>query len=234
MTHPLHRLPRHFIAPVEVPVGSVTMYAGPVEDVATQPGPERIRLMKSGWLVCDGIALPLRNPDGSHSVYRALFQVIGNTYGGDGKTGFHLPDYRGYFFRGRDFDNGTQPYNPRDPDWKDRKTVGSTQDTVVQTHGHDYLHLSPDGPITCVTGEGETHLGAVTCCATKYGAPEQWADKQFTETRPINISINLLIKFTPLVGHPENALMRKLGLPATPWSLLGFATMPQTSRRQRE
>lgn len=233
MTHPFQRSARHSIAPVDVPIGSVTMYAGPVEDLASQPGPERIRLMKSGWLVCDGSALPLGNSEGNQSVYWPLFQVIGNTYGGDGKTGFHLPDYRGYFFRGRDFDNGAQPYHPRDPDWKDRKTVGSTQDTVVQTHGHDYLHLSPEGPSTYVTGEGGEPLGALASCATDYGAPEQWVGKQFTETRPINISVNLLIKFTSLVGHPDNPLLRKLGLPATPWPLLGFATLPQASRRRR-
>jgi microcystin-dependent protein len=40
-----------------------------------------------GWLECDGRTLNI-------SEYRALYSVIGTTYGGDGVTTFRLPDYR--------------------------------------------------------------------------------------------------------------------------------------------
>lgn len=40
-----------------------------------------------GWLRCDGNVLPIQQ-------FQALFQLIGNTYGGDGKTNFALPDLR--------------------------------------------------------------------------------------------------------------------------------------------
>lgn len=40
-----------------------------------------------GWLICDGRQLSVQQ-------YQALFAVIGTTYGGDGRTTFHLPDLR--------------------------------------------------------------------------------------------------------------------------------------------
>lgn len=41
-----------------------------------------------GWAICDGKTLPIAQN-------QALYAVIGNTYGGDGKTTFALPDLRG-------------------------------------------------------------------------------------------------------------------------------------------
>lgn len=40
------------------------------------------------WLLCDGSQLPIAN-------YTPLFAVIGNAFGGDGKTNFQVPDLRG-------------------------------------------------------------------------------------------------------------------------------------------
>jgi microcystin-dependent protein len=41
-----------------------------------------------GWALCDGSTLPIAQ-------YQALFSLISNTYGGDGKVTFKLPDLRG-------------------------------------------------------------------------------------------------------------------------------------------
>ncbi len=41
-----------------------------------------------GWMTCDGRLLPI-------SQHTALFEIIGNTYGGDGRSTFGLPDLRG-------------------------------------------------------------------------------------------------------------------------------------------
>ena len=41
-----------------------------------------------GWASCDGQLLPIQE-------YRALYTVLGTTYGGDGRTTFALPDLRG-------------------------------------------------------------------------------------------------------------------------------------------
>ncbi len=41
-----------------------------------------------GWAACDGQLLSIHE-------YRALFDIIGTTYGGDGRKTFALPDLRG-------------------------------------------------------------------------------------------------------------------------------------------
>ena len=41
-----------------------------------------------GWLFCDGRLLPI-------SEHTALFEIVGNSYGGDGRTTFGIPDLRG-------------------------------------------------------------------------------------------------------------------------------------------
>lgn len=41
-----------------------------------------------GWALCDGQLLEI-------SQYTALFSLLGTTYGGDGRTTFALPDFRG-------------------------------------------------------------------------------------------------------------------------------------------
>ncbi|MCX6204708.1 MAG: tail fiber protein [Bacteroidetes bacterium] len=41
-----------------------------------------------GWALCDGSILPIVQ-------YQALFALINNKYGGDGKVNFKLPDLRG-------------------------------------------------------------------------------------------------------------------------------------------
>jgi len=41
-----------------------------------------------GWAKCEGQLLPVSN-------YRALSSLLGNRFGGDGKTNFALPDLRG-------------------------------------------------------------------------------------------------------------------------------------------
>ena len=45
-------------------------------------------LQPDGWLYCNGLLLPIYK-------YPELFAVIGNTYGGDGRMTFALPDLRG-------------------------------------------------------------------------------------------------------------------------------------------
>ncbi len=63
------------------PVGSVLDFAG-----ATAP---------AGWLLCAGQSLTITS-------YPELFQIISNTYGGDGITTFAVPDCRGRAGFGKD------------------------------------------------------------------------------------------------------------------------------------
>jgi microcystin-dependent protein len=41
-----------------------------------------------GWMFCNGQSLPIQQ-------YAALYSLLGNTYGGDGRSNFNLPDLRG-------------------------------------------------------------------------------------------------------------------------------------------
>lgn len=41
-----------------------------------------------GWALCDGQILPINQN-------QSLYSLLGNTYGGDGRTSFALPDLRG-------------------------------------------------------------------------------------------------------------------------------------------
>ena len=47
----------------------------------------------AGWMRCEGQILQV-------TTYQALFSLLGNVYGGDGKTTFALPDLRGYAVAG--------------------------------------------------------------------------------------------------------------------------------------
>jgi microcystin-dependent protein len=55
-------------------VGEIRMFAG--------------NFAPAGWLFCEGQLLPI-------SENETLFQLIGTTYGGDGRSTFALPDLRG-------------------------------------------------------------------------------------------------------------------------------------------
>ena len=107
------------IAPVltfgrENPPGSIIAYTMPTAPI--------------GWLVCDGSAV-------NRVDYRALFDVIGTTFGeGDGEFTFNLPDYRGAFLRG----TGTAPNEINSgPD------INSAQADAIKEHNHDATVYDP-------------------------------------------------------------------------------------------
>ena len=85
-----------------IPSGAVMYFAG-------QTAP-------TGWLKANGAAV-------SRTLYAALFQSIGTTYGtGDGRTTFNLPDLRGEFVRGWDDGRGIDS----------GRTLGSAQGDAIR------------------------------------------------------------------------------------------------------
>jgi len=52
-----------------------------------------VSFVPEGFRLCDGSKLPIQE-------YQALYSLIGNTYGGDGKKDFALPNLAGQFVRG--------------------------------------------------------------------------------------------------------------------------------------
>lgn len=162
--------------PPGMPVGAVVAYAGPPTSVP------------DGWALCDGHAVP-RTGD-----YAALHRVLSELHGvGDGINTFNLPDYRGRFLRGQDLGS------MRDPDRMTRETpdptrpahtlspdaIGSVQGDALRAHAHGLLRagfaITPqsDGRDVVVPG------GANAFDSVSAGG---------AETRPVNVSVNYLIK----------------------------------------
>ena len=74
-----------------------------------------------GWMACDGRVLHVNG-------FHELYNVIGNTFGGDGKTQFALPDLRGRFVRGWDNNANLDP----------NRNFGSYQEDAFQKHAHGF------------------------------------------------------------------------------------------------
>lgn len=163
---------------VPVPVGSVLPFAG-----TTAP---------SYYLICDGSAV-------SRTTYAALFTVIGEAYGeGDNSTTFNLPDLRGRFVRGRDGGAGRDPNaGTRTASGTNGNTgdnVGSIQDDAFESHNHSGSYYGTNGNST---GNGP-YLAPVsaTDAGTALGpATSNVVAQGGSETRPINIYLNYIIRF---------------------------------------
>ena len=102
------------------PVGTIMAFAGKKGKI-----PE-------GWLLCDGVSLKTNK-------YPKLYEILGNTWGGDSAGVFYLPDFRGRFLRGVDYGAG------RDNDATTRKESnvnGQVGDEVgsIQTHSTAIPH----------------------------------------------------------------------------------------------
>jgi microcystin-dependent protein len=152
------------------PAGTILSYAG-----AGAP---------TGYLLCTGAAV-------SRTTYSGLFSAIGTTWGvGDGTTTFNLPNGQGMFLRG----SGTQTVAGIA---YDGGTLGTTQGDTFQGHFHGTVgtngaSLSVGGQSIPRTGLGE---GANTSAVT--GPTSDGINglvRTSTETRPVNLSINYIIK----------------------------------------
>jgi hypothetical protein len=205
------------LAPVEVPVGAVLPYAGPINACT------RSVLAAQGWLFCDGAQV-------SAITYPTLYALIGPLYGtpvtqGDPPaTLFYLPDYRGAFLRGVNQDATRPPdgKKPRDPDADTRlsarygadgqgegnqgNAVGSQQLDAFQDHEHRYTQ-----PLAATEISGDkasTQLGLSTQDADTQGvvaAKGGDAPRARSETRALNVYVNFIIKAQPGVVAPNAA-----------------------------
>jgi microcystin-dependent protein len=162
----------------------------------------------AGWLLCDGRAL--RSAD--HPV---LFAVIAKTWGdgttgigADGSTDFNVPDFRGHFLRGADLGAGRDPEastrTRMAPGGAQNDNVGSVQNGQIQTH----LHAITDQPhahgisLDTTGGFNGSHvqgsdraLNGSASTNAAYTGITGTNDAGGTETRPINASVNYIIKY---------------------------------------
>ena len=109
---------------------SVIIPVGAIQAFALEKAPD-------GWLICNGKEL-LIEP------FQNLFEAIGNTFGGDGKTTFRLPDLQGRFVRGWDIGGNIDP----------ERKLGDYQKDALQGHGHE-INLNS---IKCKSSGKHSHL----------------------------------------------------------------------------
>lgn len=183
-----------------VPVGTVMAYAGNIDDKDALPGvsPKQnakaaLTLLSRGWAYCNGQAI-------DKGYYNELYQIIGDTYGSDDDN-FNLPDYRGYFFRA--VDNGAG----RDTEKREKSAggnstgVGTTQLDQFQGHEHDYQGGETEAAIPAEQGADAVMLE--TLPTTNVVEMEGMGKPRYgKETRPINISVNYIIKIQTVLDHP--------------------------------
>ncbi len=172
------------------PVGAVCAFAGDIAAAGSNPTPATI-LEAQGWMLCDGRALRISQcPD--------LYAVLGDLYGDDGEGTFRIPDYRGLFLRGVDYDS------KRDPDVGKRTPApngvadgpGSLQSDALQNHEHIYKL-----PTVATVGEaksaasGPTTQDQLTAGGPTDSIPPPGDVRVSVETRSKNIYVNYIIKF---------------------------------------
>jgi hypothetical protein len=193
-------------------VGAVLPYAGPINDCT------RTLLARRGWLFCDGSELTCVE-------YPELFRVIRRAYGWtDAHAGdagwFCLPDLRGMFLRGVAGAALRCDETPRDPDAAERVSarcngsgnrgdaVGSVQADAFQVHEHDYQHLvSQPTPTLCKEKPLADFVARDFTTTRIVAEPGQAAPRTSTETRPLNVYVNFVIKarrlYRPEPGEEE-------------------------------
>ena len=180
------------IALLTLPAGTLVDYAGTVEP--------------SGWLLCDGRAL-------SRTTYASLFAAISTSYGsGDGSTTFNIPDFRGRFARYNDNMGTALGAANRDTG---ARNADKSQADENKSHNHNYQVMFPSGnnpptsPSQILFSAGDSgsanggvvRVGVAGISVTGYDNSAIEAGANFiaiassgTETRPINLSCNKLIK----------------------------------------
>lgn len=164
----------------------------------------------TGYLLCNGQAV-------SRTGNAALFAAIGTSFGsGDGSTTFNVPDLRGRFLRGVDSVNGAGGNDPDDAARTAMTTGGNTGNAVGSVQGHQYGSHDHGGgnhshgfwnngsASMYVAGTaGDARFRPLTVeNNTNYNNPglginysgNVIAANGGNETRPVNASVNYIIK----------------------------------------
>lgn len=179
---------------ITTPVGSIIAFAGNVEKYqaasintdpfVTQP------IESFGWMLCDGSTIKAND-------YPELYSVLGGLYGTGGtenETTFNLPDLRGQFLRGIGTDKNSTDDRTAAPGGQPNG-VGSTQPDAFQSHVHNYSEPTGAMPGDKGTAFAAINPNAYTGPPTTESSPPV-IKTSILETRPTNVFVNYLIKYT--------------------------------------
>lgn len=180
------------------PVGTVTAYAGHLTGKTDPSAADNdLEFQAGGWMLCNGRPLEVLK-------YPELFNVLGDRYGGEGsgnsKT-FKIPDYCGMFLRGVDHGSGNDPdVDDRTPPPNgDKKEVGSTQDDALESHRHCYpkteTTAKPGPSVLAILGNTDNTPTSAPKVDKEGGCTDLENVSKY-ETRPKNVYVNFIIKFT--------------------------------------
>jgi microcystin-dependent protein len=170
----------------------------PVGTVLTFTRDDSTDALPSGYLLCDGVSI-------SQTTYSALYTVVGTAFG-DGSTGtgatgtgnFNIPDFRGFFLRGRVYTSTST----RDADNASRTALtaggnathnmGSYQTDAYVTHTHQITNnIIATGSPYQLAGSGYTQSASATSVTSGPSA----GNTSTNETRPKNIYVEYIIKY---------------------------------------
>ncbi len=163
-----------------VSIGSIETFAGVAAKI-----PE-------GYLLCNGQEV-------SRATYKDLFDVIGTTYGSSSGTTFNVPDLRGKFVRG----NGSTTFNS---DSKGNVThssaaLGVTQGDAIRNitgkiSSFDEKYMYPSGVFYYKNQSNSWNVaGGVDSSAVDIFLDASKVVPTANENRPINMSMNYIIKY---------------------------------------
>ena len=142
----------------------------------------------TGWLLCDG---DVYNAS-SNKQYQALYNVIGNQFGGSDNTDYKVPDYRGMYLRGAGT-NGVVGYTTYTG-----QALNTAQTDAIKAHTH-----TTNTPISTRRGTASDSANFVMSSNNVGSSNTQNWDGTTTsqtptgatETRPVSYSVNYLIKY---------------------------------------
>lgn len=126
-----------------------------------------------GWLPCNGQMLTIQQ-------YQALFALIRNTYGGDGKVNFAVPDLRGRVAvgLGQSVPGGTV-FQPGQKGGAETVTL-----TAAQTPPHNHMIVASQSTTTTGQAPSGNYIGVATASAAGVQPFNLYAPSPSTPTDP--------------------------------------------------
>ena len=208
LARPVPPHPMAWPGPHGWPIASVIPYAGPVADSDTggtgfDLAQIRTQLAAAGWLYCDGSPYACQD-------YMLLHAVIGTRFGSASEGGiaqFRVPDLRGRFIRGVDVPGNLDPGDRTTQDGAAAPPgtkvygVGTLQADAFQGHEHLYDAMGPGEAVGASEANvleplpGQSTTGILVDpddAGQSDGTP-----RSSTETRPLNLALNYLIRWAP-------------------------------------
>lgn len=196
----------------------------------------------SGWMLCSGQLL-------SVTQYVALFSLIGNNFGGDGRTTFALPNFPGRFlgavssnrfgqggsssfYAGLScFPSGTTHTHTLAVSFPDNQTSFSTLTNFQYMMPIDTVGSQTATPsANTILGVGQVQTSPTATPAKIYGAGTPVSGNMCSRTIPVTIDVTLQPSWTASVPHmyPPGT-----GLPASfipPYCALNFIICVQGTK----